>query len=137
MTIEIPASIDEAWNYLTETAHLRQWWNNGISLDASLGGHFEEPWTDPLGKPAVTSGTVLNLKAPRAMHLSWADADWPIETEVFIELKPSGKGTRLTLTHGGWSAFPEGDRSYLISSHRDGWSRHLENLASYAGTTLN
>ena len=137
MTIDILAPIDEAWGCLTETAHLRRWWNDGVRLEAIPGGHFEEPWTDATGTPVLTSGTVLDLKAPRELRLTWADTDWPIETEVIIELKKSARGTRLTLTHGGWSAFPEGDRAHLIATHRAGWARHLQNLACYAGRTLN
>lgn len=137
MTVEIPASVNTAWDCLTETVHLRRWWNAGISLNAVPGGHFEEPWIDAEGTPVITSGTVLGLKALSELRLSWANADWPIETEVTIELKRTAQGTRLILTHGGWSAFPEGDRAHLIATHRAGWARHLRNLATYAGNTLN
>ena len=125
MTLEIPASIDRTWICLTSPAHLRRWWNENVTLDAVPGGRFEEPGT-------ATGGNVLDLKERRELRLTWAGPDWPIQTEVTIRLDRGGAHTRLALSHGGWSAFPEDDRAHLIETHRAGWARHLKSLAAYA-----
>lgn len=129
---EIPAPIETAWILLTDVRHLRRWWNRDIRLDAVPGGTFTEPWTDAFGRPRLTTGEVLGLHRPREIRLSWGDPDWPLATEVTVDLHEIPGGTALTLTHGGWSAFPEGDRDHLIATHRADWQRHLERLAAYA-----
>lgn len=125
MSIDIAAPIDRTWSCLTSPAHLRHWWNENVTLDAVPGGRFEEPGT-------ATGGSVLDLKDQRELRLTWAGPDWPIETEVTIRLDRGDAHTRLMLTHGGWSAFPEDDRAHLIATHRAGWDRHLKSLAAYA-----
>jgi uncharacterized protein YndB with AHSA1/START domain len=134
LTVEIPAPVEVAWVYITETAHLRCWWNDGVQLDPVIGGTFSEPWTDAAGRPMVTSGKVLSLKKFQELRLSWSDegCGWPVETEVTFELEETPRGTRLTLTHGGWQGFRENDRDHLVDMHRQGWSEHLRNLAAYA-----
>lgn len=127
MSIEIAAPIDRTWSCLTSPAHLRRWWNENVTLDAVPGGRFEEPTT-------AAGGSVLDLKEKRELRLTWTGPDWPIETEVTIRLDRGDARTRLMLTHGGWSAFPEDDRAHLIALHRAGWDRHLRNLADYAAT---
>jgi uncharacterized protein YndB with AHSA1/START domain len=122
---------------LTEKAQLKNWWNQGVHLDPQSGGNFEEPWTDAKGRRTVTRGTVLRIDPPRMLRLSWSDEDWPIETEVSVELATTPSGTRLALSHAGWQAFPEDDRDYLVEAHRTGWSQHLNNLRTYAETLPN
>lgn len=127
MSIDIAAPIDRTWSCLTSPAHLRRWWNENVTLDAVPGGRFEEPGT-------AAGGSVLDLKEKRELRLTWTGPDWPIATEVTIRLDRGDAHTRLMLTHGGWSAFPEDDRAHLIALHRAGWDRHLRKLADYAAT---
>lgn len=129
---KIAAPIETAWILLTDVRHLRHWWNRNIRLDPVPGGTFIEPWTDSLGRPRLTTGEVLGLKRPNEFRLSWSAPDWPLATEVTVDLHETPGGTAVTLTHGGWSAFPEGDRDDLIEIHRAGWQRHLDRLAAYA-----
>jgi uncharacterized protein YndB with AHSA1/START domain len=129
LTFEIPASIEKTWICLTGPAHLRHWWNN-VTLDAIPGGHFEE-------KQGDARGNVLGVKTKEELRLSWAGPDWPIATEITIRLSGGAGNTRVALSHGGWSAFPEGDRDHLIETHRQGWTRRLESLAAYAAHGMN
>lgn len=134
LTVDIPVPVQVAWIYLTETAHLRCWWNDGVELEPVIGGNFREPWTDARGRPMVTSGKVLGIKQFHELRLSWSDEGcaWPVETEVVFELEETPRGTRLTLNHGGWQGFRENDRDHLVELHREGWSQHLRSLAAYA-----
>lgn len=125
MTYEIPASVEKTWMCLTGPAHLRRWWNDTVTLDPVPGGRFEEA-------AGQTRGNVLGVKAGQELRLSWAGPNWPIETEITIRLSGDAAGTRVCLSHGGWSAFPEDDRHHLIAAHRDAWDRHLKSLAAYA-----
>ncbi|MBC8158099.1 MAG: SRPBCC domain-containing protein [Alphaproteobacteria bacterium] len=134
---EIAAPVERVWACLTETAQLKKWWNQGVRLEPQSGGHFEEPWVDAKGRPVVTRGTVLGIDPPRKLRLSWSDEDWPIETEVSVELAATDTGTHLALSHAGWQAFPEDDRDYLVESHKAGWFHHLKNLQTYAETLPN
>lgn len=130
LTYEIPTSIEKTWICLTGPAHLRRWWNDTVTLNAVPGGQFEEIQGD-------ARGNVLGVKAGEELRLSWTGPDWPIATEITIRLSRGVSNTRIALSHGGWSAFPEGDRDHLIETHRKGWARRLENLAAYAAAGVN
>jgi len=130
LTFEIPASVEKTWICLTGPAHLRRWWNDTVTLDAVPGGHFEETRDK-------ARGNVLGVKTGQELRLSWTGPDWPIATEITIRLSGGTANTRLALSHGGWSAFPEADRDHLIATHRQDWARRLRNLAAYAASAVN
>lgn len=130
LTFEIPASVEKTWICLTGPAHLRRWWNDTVTLNLVPGGRFEETQGD-------ARGSVLGVKAEEELRLSWAGPDWPIATEITIRLSGGPAATRIALSHGGWSAFPEGDRDHLIATHRQGWAQRLQSLAAYAGGGVN
>jgi uncharacterized protein YndB with AHSA1/START domain len=51
------------------------------------------------------------------------------ETTVDVQLRPSGDGTDLTLTHTGWGSGAEAEEA--VAMHEQGWSFFLDNLKSY------
>jgi len=106
-------------------AHLRHWWNDTVTLNVVPAAISKKR----KARPRQCAG----VKAGQELRLSWAGPDWPIATEITIRLSGGDTNTRVALSHGGWSAFPEGDRDHLIEFHRKGWTRRLENLAAYAG----
>jgi len=136
LSIEIQAPIETAWTCVTEAAQRRRWWSPAGGPRVP-GRCFSSPASDDRTAPADAAGEVLSATAPRELRLSWMEHDWPIATEVFIRLERTPSGTRLALTHGGWSAFPEDDRSDLIRSHRERWLSRLTSLADRAEGAAN
>ena len=134
LTIDIAAPRGVVWRSLTETSCIRAWWNPGVSLAPRVGGRFSEPWRDADGREVVTSGEVVQLVEPELLVLTWADADWVVDTTVRVQLTEQVGVTRLQLAHAGWAQFTEDVRGGLVANHTAGWRRHLRALKAYAET---
>ena len=129
--VDLPVPPERAWTLLTEEPHLARWWGDYVSLQARPGGTFRETWSDGV-REVVTSGEVTRCDPPVALEMTWADEDWPGETEVVFHLSEDRSGTRLTLTHSGWRIHSADKRTELLAGHVRGWSEHLARLATYA-----
>ncbi|WP_321394287.1 SRPBCC domain-containing protein [Emcibacter sp.] len=134
ISLKLPIKADPAtvWSCLTDKTHLDKWWGDNVSLEAKVGGAFEERWLGREGEQCVTRGTVKTLEKNSKLHLSWADEDWEIDTEVIITLEPTESGTELTLSHTGWEGLMGDLMDSIREDHEAGWQSHLYSLKSYA-----
>lgn len=121
----------KAWELITHQAHIEKWWGDHVSLEAKAGGRLQEVWFDG-DKQIITSGNITQYKPPETLHLSWADEDWPGETNVIFTIAENHAGTLLIFEHTGWEIHPENKRQELIKAHAGGWSKYLSQLAEYA-----
>jgi len=82
------------------------------------------------GKHHPHYGRFLRLKPDRAVELTWVTAaTGGAETRVVVELFPDPPGTRLRLSHDGFSDAESAER------HRDAWPKvlaHLDEVLSRA-----
>ncbi|UUP18760.1 SRPBCC family protein [Nitratireductor thuwali] len=131
IAVVLSAPQEDAWRLLTETGHIRAWWGDHVSLDARPGGALREVWSNGR-REVVTAGLVTRLEPPRLLAMSWADDDWPGETEVSFALEEKDGGTQLLLVHSGWGIHPPERRSGLMEAHAQGWGGHIERLARRA-----
>ncbi|MGI9484488.1 MAG: SRPBCC family protein [Geminicoccaceae bacterium] len=131
LNVALSVAPEEIWELITEQRHLEAWFGPHVSLDARLGGAFREVWSQD-GRQIVTSGQVEQFEPPRRIVWSWADDDWPVSTQLALELRKGPAGTSLQLYHAGWNASecPRGDE--LRDAHEAGWRHHLQNLERYA-----
>jgi uncharacterized protein YndB with AHSA1/START domain len=125
---EAAASPARVWEALIRPA---LWWNEGVTLEARIGGHFFEPWTDGVIDHRTT-GAITEIEPPHLLAMSWKDEDWSFGTSVVITIVGEGDRAVISLRHRGWEAAPAAERSRLLSEHSDGWSRHLKKLAACA-----
>lgn len=128
MEARIDAPRQHVWDAIVRAELRSQWWSY-LTLEAQVGGRFEERWTDGSGEAKVTSGRVIELSEPRWIRLSWSDEDWSAATDVTIELMAADPFTTVRVTHSGWDELPDGPR--LAPAHRDGWNAHLRNLGEF------
>lgn len=127
---ELDGSLAECWEVLTTSRHLAVWFGPHLTLDARVGGKLEEHWAKGSRK-MVTSGIITAFEPPRLLSMTWADSDWPDQTQVTIELEPYRTGTHLTLTHTGWEKLIGVDYELLSAEHEAGWDSHLRSLVLY------
>jgi uncharacterized protein YndB with AHSA1/START domain len=111
------------------------WWNEGATLEPRIGGKFFEPWTAG-GVEHRTFGTITQIDAPHLLAMGWRDEDWEFETAVSFSISGQGNAARILLRHGGWEGAPASQRDRLLADHREGWSRHLRNLAACAASMI-
>lgn len=124
-SVVIAAPPPEVWHAVVVAEARAGWWSY-LTLDASIGGRFEERWTDGSGRQVLTSGVVTELVVDRLLALHWADDAWPAATRVEIRLADVDAKTVVQLLHSGWEALPDG--AALAEEHRMGWRMHLDNL---------
>lgn len=133
---EIAFPVEEVWACLVGNDHIRRWWYEDVELEPVVGGRFREPYRTRDGARKVTSGRVLEVEAPNLIRLSWADEDWPVDTEVCVRLRATPGGTRLELEHRDWQKFPSDRATLLCDAHAAGWDYHLDNFRAYVEARL-
>jgi uncharacterized protein YndB with AHSA1/START domain len=131
-SVMIAASARDVWRAIVQAEARAGWWEY-LDLDATVGGRFEERWTDGEGRDVVTSGVVTEVVVDRLLALSWADDDWPTATRVELRLREMGGTTSVRLLHTGWAALPDG--AALAEEHRAGWPVHLDDLRRFVEGT--
>jgi uncharacterized protein YndB with AHSA1/START domain len=131
-SVTIAASAHDVWRAIVHAEARAGWWEY-LDLDPTVGGRFEERWTDSDGRDVVTSGVVTEVVVDRLLVLSWADDDWPTATRVELRLLETGGTTSVRLRHTGWAPLPGGVA--LAEEHRTGWRLHLDDLRRFVEGT--
>jgi uncharacterized protein YndB with AHSA1/START domain len=115
VTVLVAVAPAEAFRIFTE--EIDQWWRRGlryrvggkrrsvIAIEPRVGGRLFETFDAPSGRRIVETGRVTAWEPPARLVLEWRAVNFaPHEsTEVEVLFEPSPSGTRVTLTHRGWS----------------------------------
>lgn len=122
---ELEASPAQAWAWLTDSDHLKQWLAPG-ELDLQPGGRVRVEF-EMSGEPIDSH--IIELEQERHLTYSWSNGDAP-RRPLRWDLEPADGGTRLTLTIG---LLPEDQ----IAISAAGWDAHLQMLeAAVAGVPI-
>lgn len=92
-------------------------------MDAVPGGAFDVTIELPGGPHVGITGRYLDVERPDRLRHTWRVEGDVADTEVTFELHPHGDGTRLVLTHAGFT--DESDRQ----QNDGGWRHQLDRLA--------
>jgi uncharacterized protein YndB with AHSA1/START domain len=117
--MEIAVPIERVWAALTDPATMRGWMGNDdrLEVDLRMGGRFRLFGGE-------TSGAFTRIQKPNSLEYTWRQkdwhADWP-DSLVRWELKPTGRGTQVHVTH---SRFPDAKEQ---ASHVEGWDTYWLN----------
>lgn len=121
-SIEIAASPETVFGYLTTNAGMTAWMGQYADLDPEPGGVFA---VDIAGYPV--RGEFLLVDYPHRVVVSWGFTGSPVLPEgasrVEFRLTPTGLGTRVDLIH---SDLPETE----LHGHADGWAHFLPRLGT-------
>ncbi len=119
-SIEIDATPETVFRYLTTEAGITTWMGQHAELDPQPGGGFA---VDIAGHPV--RGQYLHVEPPTRVVVSWGFAGSvdlpPGASTVEFRLTALGRGTRVELTHSG---LPEP----ALAGHVDGWTHFLPRL---------
>ena len=137
-TIELAAPIERVWRALTDHEAFGEWFK--VKLDGpfvvgqvttgqiTYPGHEGIPWT------SVTE----QMDAPRLFTFRWphsrepnADISRSPSTRVEFRLKPTTKGTHLTITESGFDSLPDDSREEAWCNNEKGWEIQAENIKAF------
>jgi uncharacterized protein YndB with AHSA1/START domain len=85
-TVVLPVTRNEAWEALTESERLREWFANDVELDVRPGGEGTFRWDNGESRRAV----VDEVAEGERLVLRWED-----DSRVELELDDAPAGTRV------------------------------------------
>lgn len=122
-SLDIKATIEQAWHEITKTGALqRACFDTILVTDLKPGSPYR--YTTYNGKRTLIKGTILEVDPPRrlAMTFKFLGAKEP-EAKVIYELQAIPGGVRVTIVHEGLDTATREGRQFA-----DGWKTFLKNL---------
>jgi uncharacterized protein YndB with AHSA1/START domain len=133
--VEIAAPPERVFDAWTDPDQLLAWWGDDDwyrttewQVDARPGGKWrcEGAGSGGMSGPFHVDGEYTLVERPKRLGFTWNPSWEPgVTTRVLIELTPAGAGTRLRLTHTGFSTVESSE------SHHEGWKRVLAWLSRH------
>jgi uncharacterized protein YndB with AHSA1/START domain len=121
----LPATIERVYDAWTRVELLTRWycpnpaWDLKVQADVRVGGDY----VVEMG-PHVVRGTYLEVEPPQRLVFSWKwDSSDDEPTRVQVELSEVSDGTRMLLTHTGFTTSED------AANHQQGWEPELGRLA--------
>jgi len=130
--VDIAAPPARVWKAITE--EVANWWGSDElyrttkhTVDLRPGGKYRSEGVGADGDAFHVDGEIVELDPPRRYVVTWQPS-WSTEpaTLVTYMLEPTARGTRLTLSHTGFTS------AESCNSHGEGWAHVLDWLAGYA-----
>ena len=124
-SIVIRVPVEKVWAEITKTGSIqRPLYNTVLDIDLKPGGRLR--YSSPDRKRVFVAGEVLEVDPPRLLKHTYLFAMKPeAATVVTWELAEVPEGTRVTLTHAGWT-----DAHTAPEKHAAGWTEILGLLKS-------
>jgi uncharacterized protein YndB with AHSA1/START domain len=138
--IHIAASPEAVYEVVSRPEHIAQWWTDDAEFVSAPGGTGVLTWNQrAVTKPFQVEITVVEAVPGELFSFRWVYPEGEAATPensmlVTFRLTPDGEGTLLNLTEDGmreqgWEAAVLEE---YYTSHDEGWTRHLADLATYA-----
>ena len=116
----IEASTSQVFKALTDADELVKWFVIKARFDPRKGGLVELDWPSRKHR----AGKILKFELDKCLEIPWSHG-----TRVRFDLKPTRKGTALTLTHEGWMEDKIWSQDFI--GHCVRWTYYLMNLKSW------
>ncbi|WP_026204852.1 SRPBCC domain-containing protein [Actinomycetospora chiangmaiensis] len=121
----------EVWQALTTADGLGAWFGERATIDLRPGGAA----TITFAGGMTVDMRIERVEPPTVFAYTWRlpdlPADDPRRTYVEFTLEPAGAGTLLRVVESGFAQLPVDIRRETYTSHDEGWSRELTELAEH------
>ena len=127
-SIVIGVPVETVWDEITRTGSVQKpVYNTVLDIELEPGGRMR--YSSPDRSRVFVAGEVLEVDPPRKLRHTYifTMAPDPV-TEVTWELESVAEGTRVTITHAGWTKEKDADK------HAAGWNDILGMLKSQLET---
>jgi uncharacterized protein YndB with AHSA1/START domain len=124
----LKATPADVFRALTEPAELTKWFAEGAQVEPRVGGVYRFWGRHTLGTPPQDAArqTITRYEPDTALGFDWPISE--VDTDVLVQLEPTPKGTKLTLTHNVSGDLNLPRQRELIDDH---WRLAIGNLTSY------
>lgn len=127
-----PHPPERVWQVITSAAHMKQWMRMESDFMAEVGHQFA--LRDVSGNwDGTLYCTILTVNPPHELSYTLKGGAMKHDTVVTFSLLAEGNGTRLTLTHTGFTGLTDVALSGLVGL---GWRRMLSQLTDTLKTHL-
>jgi len=119
-SIVIRVPVQDVWNEITKTGSVqRPLYNTVLDIELEPGGRLR--YSSPDRKRVFVAGEVLEVDPPRRLKHTYLFLMKPEPaTVVTWDLEEVAEGTRVTITHAGWTA-----AHTAPEKHEAGWNEIL------------
>lgn len=128
--VVVDATIQLAFQVLTETGDLRDWFCDAAWSDPRPGGRCALHW----GQGYHVEGRFLEVDPPCRAVVAWRGTDEPGETMVTFQLEEHDDRVSVGVVHSGFGPGSEWDAA--VAQAERGWETGLENLKSTLETGI-
>ncbi len=138
--IELDAPVSRVWRAVSDYREFGEWFRVKLEGPFAPGKPAHGKLTYPGFESYPFEIVVKEIVPERRFSFTWhpyavdPKVDYASEpsTLVTFELRPSGKGTLLTVTESGFDALPAGQRRLEAFRRNDeGWAQQMQNVADH------
>ncbi|ACP27269.1 hypothetical protein associated with activator of Hsp90 ATPase 1 family protein [Sinorhizobium fredii NGR234] len=137
-SIELAAPIERVWSALTDHEAFGQWFRVKLDGPFVVGQVTTGQITYPGHEGVKWTSVTEEIDAPRLFAFRWphsenpdADISSAPSTRVEFRLKPTAKGTHLTISESGFETLPEDRREEARDGNEEGWEIQVQNIKAF------
>lgn len=137
-SIELAAPIDRVWDALTDHEAFGQWFRVKLDGPFVVGQVSTGQITYPGHEGVKWTSVTEQMEAPHLFAFRWPhsenpDADISSAPLIRVEfrLRPTAKGTHLTITESGFDTLPEDRRDEARERNEEGWEIQVQNIKAF------
>lgn len=136
-SLELPASVDDAWRSLATVDGLRSWLADELDLAAVVPGASGTATEDGTARRLV----VTEVDEGRSVRFTWWDEAAPeLTSTVELVVEAEGEGSRITVTErllgAAVATVAEAGVADLAAASAQAWERRLGARCGLAATVL-
>jgi len=137
--IELNAPLERVWQALTDHRQFGQWFRVDLEVPFVVGQPAYGQITYPGYEHVQMKVDVVAIEPMTRFAFQWhpyavdPDIDYASEPPTTVEftLKPTDRGTSLTVVESGFDAVPPLRRSEAFRMNDGGWTGQVKNIQAY------